>query len=281
MSERLEEKINFWRSPILPEVEVLSVDNGQHLWRVFHETYTICTIRSDAWGEWIYRGKLTTGNPGELMLLEPGEIHDTKKMRPFSSFRVLFLNPVMVGKICREAGIKDLPHMRSCTTASPKLFSVFSRLHHLLEDKDASELELQRLFAEGVGLLLHMETERGNILRPPSASQRALGRARDYLKEHCASKVKLNDLARLAGLSPFHFLRAFTLEFGLPPHAYQIRLRVARARELLARGIPSTQLDLGFSDQSHLIRHFKGVWGVTPGQYAEMLRRPFSGVSIA
>jgi AraC-like DNA-binding protein len=56
---------------------------------------------------------------------------------------------------------------------------------------------------------------------------------------------------------------------GLAPHAYFEQVRVNRARRLLRAGasIADVAMDLGFSDQSHLNRHFKKLTGITPGTY--------------
>jgi AraC-like DNA-binding protein len=71
-------------------------------------------------------------------------------------------------------------------------------------------------------------------------------------------------------MSRFHLARGFAREFGLPPHAYQIALRVERARALLARGLRAVDVAaaVGFADQSHFARHFTRAVGVTPGRYA-------------
>jgi AraC-like DNA-binding protein len=104
------------------------------------------------------------------------------------------------------------------------------------------------------------------------SSHPVLERTRDYLILHAADRVTLDDLAALAGLSRFHLNRTFRRAYGLPPHAYQLRLRAALAREALDRGLTPSEIDVGFADQSHLGRHFKRHWGVTPGQYAALLR---------
>ncbi len=65
-------------------------------------------------------------------------------------------------------------------------------------------------------------------------------------------------------------LRVFCKQVGLPPHAYLVQTRVARAKVLLSMRLPIAQVaaDTGFTDQSHLNRHFKRIVGVTPRQYA-------------
>ncbi|MBI1877856.1 MAG: helix-turn-helix transcriptional regulator, partial [Chloroflexi bacterium] len=73
----------------------------------------------------------------------------------------------------------------------------------------------------------------------------------------------------ISNLSPFHLLRAFRAELGLPPHAYLTQIRIERAKALLAQGWPVAQVafETGFADQSHLTKRFKGIVGVAPGQY--------------
>lgn len=94
--------------------------------------------------------------------------------------------------------------------------------------------------------------------------------ARDYLRSHFAEPVTIADLAGMMGLAESHLIRAFHREFGLPPHAYQMRLRLATACELLASGlsVSTVAFECGFADQSHLSRNFKAVYGLTPAAWA-------------
>src|SRR6266404_6630791 len=101
---------------------------------------------------------------------------------------------------------------------------------------------------------------------PPAAMRRV----HEYIEAHLNDTVELVELAAIAGLSIFHFARQFKQSAGVTPHYYLIRSRIERARELLA----GTDLSLseiafatGFSDQSHLTRHFRQMIGMTPGQF--------------
>lgn len=88
-----------------------------------------------------------------------------------------------------------------------------------------------------------------------------------YIDDHLASSIRNRDLAAAAKLSCGYFCQAFKDSFGCPPHAYIVRRRVERAKELLeTTTTPLSQiaLDCGFSDQSHFSRIFRRVAGEVP-----------------
>ena len=101
------------------------------------------------------------------------------------------------------------------------------------------------------------------------AEHQAVRRAREFLHAHMAETVTLGELAAASGLSMFRLARAFKAQVGLAPHAYQVQLRVLRARRLLAGGRPiaAVAAECGFYDQAHLTAQFKRHTGVTPGAY--------------
>ncbi|GAA5526609.1 AraC family transcriptional regulator [Herpetosiphon gulosus] len=98
---------------------------------------------------------------------------------------------------------------------------------------------------------------------------KAVTTIREYLAVHYADSISLEQLAQLVNLSPFHTLRMFRQATGLPPHGYLVQLRINQAKQLLHTQLPLAEVAVqtGFSDQSHLNRHFKRVLGVTPLQY--------------
>ena len=91
-----------------------------------------------------------------------------------------------------------------------------------------------------------------------------------WLEAHVAEDVSLEDAARAAGLSPFHFLRIFSAVIGATPHQYLLRLRLARAAQLLAeeeRPVTDVAFDCGFADLSNFVRTFRRAAGVSPREF--------------
>lgn len=107
-----------------------------------------------------------------------------------------------------------------------------------------------------------------------------LRRCVEYLREHVADDVRLEQLAALAGLSPFHFTRAFKQSTGMPPHRYQLSLRIARAKELLTGTddpVTDVAFSVGYGSSQAFARMFRSEVGVGPNAYRRALDRPRRG----
>jgi transcriptional regulator GlxA family with amidase domain len=104
---------------------------------------------------------------------------------------------------------------------------------------------------------------------------RAMRRVHEFIEEHLEENVSIQALANIAGLSMYHFARAFKQSEGVTPHEYLIQRRVQRTKDLLAEtDLPLSEIALasGFSDQSHCARRFREHVGVTPSSYRWSLR---------
>ncbi len=102
-----------------------------------------------------------------------------------------------------------------------------------------------------------------------------LRRVTDFMTEHAAEDLALEELAALVSLSAKHFARAFRQSTGVPPHRWLIERRIDRAKALLAEGdlnLAETALACGFADQSHFTAAFRKLVGMTPGSYRRELR---------
>jgi AraC family transcriptional regulator len=113
---------------------------------------------------------------------------------------------------------------------------------------------------------LSAESRARSVLHP-----RTLASIRDFINANLDEPIEVDALARIAGLSPFHFSRSFTRLVGITPYRYVVRARLKRARELLREGrlsFAEIAAETGFADQSHLARWVRRVHGATMRQLA-------------
>ena len=110
-----------------------------------------------------------------------------------------------------------------------------------------------------------------------------LGPLRDYMRTHLNEAIPTATLVEISGLTPSHCIRAFGHQFGLPPHAYHVQLRLAAACELLAQGerVAAVAYDCGFADQSHLSRKFRETYGLAPARWAASVTKTVMNTSGA
>jgi AraC-like DNA-binding protein len=123
--------------------------------------------------------------------------------------------------------------------------------------------------AEGLLRALRLDRVNSGTICVAWLRSPAIERALAHLKQNYPERVELRDLAAVAGMSKFHFVRAFTAILGVTPHRYQLLLRLAKAKAMLHEGseIAQVAVHAGFWDQSHFDRSFRLFVGMTPTQY--------------
>lgn len=130
----------------------------------------------------------------------------------------------------------------------------------------------------GVHLLRRYADSAAPDLSPASGLSPARARqVLDHMHEHLARPLSLEELASVACLSPYHFLRSFRAMFGCPPHRYLTRLRMERARALLSRSsVPVSEVarNVGYASPSHFALHFRRHLGVTPTTFRKIAAEP-------
>jgi AraC-like DNA-binding protein len=208
--------------------------------------------------EWWARGRVWSGGPGTLELKQPGDIHRDLAHDGPVTFQVVVLPASDVVRIADEGKVVAHPYLG----AGDERGLPFHRLHDAING-GADRLALEVAVTEAVSALAVLGSVAPDHTRP-------VRRAMAYLHEHLTDAVTLDDLARAAGLDKFHLCRAFRAQVGLPPHAYLTHLRIARAKQLLGRGVRAGEVAqrIGLYDQSQLNRHFRRIVGTTPARYA-------------
>lgn len=263
--------IEVWRPHDLTQLELRrGFSVARPVPRHWHEEYQLCLIQSGA-GDIKYRGSNFLTPPASLFIVHPGEVHSNRAYDSLGvSYRTIFADAELVRRAATEVSGKEssTPFFPVAVVFEQDVIKQYLDLHVALE-RPSSSLERQTLLLNFLAVLIVRYAENRPRPREFGAERQAVRRARDYLSEHFAENVSLENLARVANLSPFHFNRVFSGQTGMPPHAFQTQLRVSRAKSLLRQGwaIPQAAFQTGFADQSHFTRHFKRLVGVTPGQF--------------
>jgi AraC-like DNA-binding protein len=225
-------------------------------------------------------GRAATVYPGLIHIASPFELQEVRSVdRAPCSMNVMLIRAPLVAPLGEKPGShqrEESPGLAQRVVCDPGLDAELRVLFDALR-RPLVALDCESRLLECVARLVARHAERG--VGPERGTQSGgIARARDYLCAHVADHVALDELACVAGLSKFYLLRAFRRAYGLTPHAYQMQLRLARARRLLAEGSPLSHVtyDAGFADQSHLTRRFRAFFGFTPAQYARQFTAPSS-----
>ena len=271
------ERVKLWRVPALPQLELMRATYVQQRFaRHAHEGFAVGVIESGALG-FLYRGENVVAARGAVNLANPDEPHTGHAAVPEGwTYRMFYLPAEGLKQAaCQIAGRRvPLPFFPAGVIQDDALAATIRGAHVTLEDDGVSTLE-----KESVVLLMLSRLIRRYADAPPvplriGNERTPVQRARDYIEAHCTEDVSIRCLAAVARLSPYHFIRVFRQELGLPPHSYLKQVRVRRARRLLSLGwsISAAALETGFVDQSHLARNFKQVLGFTPGQFRNFVQ---------
>jgi AraC family transcriptional regulator len=148
----------------------------------------------------------------------------------------------------------------------------------MLESELQGEGLGERLYVDSIRtqLAIHLLRRYANVeFRQPklgSLSPRLRRMMTEFIDQNLSENITLEDLARLAGLSSYHFSRKFKADLGIAPHAYVLSRRIDRAKSLLNNSRLPLKLvaaECGFTDQSHLSRVFRKFLGVTPKNFRD------------
>jgi len=159
----------------------------------------------------------------------------------------------------------------------PRLFKILA----LIAEESTVSDEISKLYMEQLIDLLCLQLLRSHSTFPVARvghrgglSPRQVRSVTDYMRDHLSEDVGLQALADLVRLSRFHFCRAFRHTTGHTPHQYLMRLRIEKARQLLADprlSVTDVALAVGYQTPSAFTQAFRSVLGVTPTVYRRRL----------
>lgn len=239
-----------------------------------HETYSVGVTLSGV-QTFHCGGSLHASLPGDVILFNPDEAHDGQRGTQEGFGYAMLYVPADVMQECRDrdAGIAPALHFRAPVVRDA---AMGRELHRAIgaAGQGQESLRAQELTRTVLTRLLQRHGQAVSAHRPAAAGAARMNRVRDFICGHFDQDLTVEALAREAGLSRVHLTRAFTRQFGMPPHIYLNAVRIHRAQDALRAGRPLAEVAVacGFADQSHFSRRFKGSVGLAPGAWLRQMR---------
>jgi AraC family transcriptional regulator len=218
-------------------------------------------------------------DPGTINII-PAHCEATFEATGSSRGLVLFAPEAFLARVAAEHWDTDprtIEIVPQFFIHDPVIEAVATRLE--LEARNGGSLG--SLYAESACEFLahHLIQAYSSLSKPPPRSLGGLPAQRlknivAYIEENLARSIALGELAALSGVSARHFVRAFRQSMGIAPHAYLLRRRLLKARELLLRrpllSVEQIAQQVGFSSSSHLASVFRRQNGYSPTEFRRM-----------
>lgn len=250
----------------LQRFEAFFAGHGYDLHR--HDTYAIGNTLAGV-QRFQYRGGWRHSLPGGTMVLHPDEVHDGEAGTEIGfQYRMMYIEPAMIQQML---GGQPLPFIKDGLSTDPRLFAATQVLLRSLACPLDPLEELDALF----DLAQTLNNAAGvSTTARPTFDYVAAERAREYMHSALNRTVTLDELAHHSGRDRWSLSRDFRLLFGTSPYRYLTMRRLDLVRSLLIQGqsLVSASLIAGFTDQSHMTRHFAKTFGLSPARWMKMHR---------
>lgn len=204
--------------------------------------------------------------------LTPATAPVSVRLQDSSKWIALHLEPTFIGQIAAEVADPDrLEIVPRFKLHDPLIYQIGMALKVNLSENACGRLYTESMAtALSAHLLQHYSTQKPKIESySDGLSQARLRQVTEYIHQHSAQNPSLMIMAEMVHMSPYYFSRLFKQSTGLTPHQYLLKCRTNQAKRLLKSTnllIADIAVQVGFVDQSHLNRHFKRHFGVSPSQ---------------
>ncbi|OKP66999.1 hypothetical protein A3844_05700 [Paenibacillus helianthi] len=243
----------------------------QPFWQPFREGLDTYIIRLQAEGESeaLIDGEMVTVLPGDLLLFRPGEVYDLRigeKESPLGFSADYYV--MCTGEWVDHWWNKQERAKKTRIAEDGKLQSVWKQL--ILEKRrlDGGSPEILEALFQALCLLLDRAIAEAPV--GPSASLLLGLKMKNYIEEHATSLIRLEDVARHAGVSVTRAVHLFKAKFGYSIMQYTGQIRLAMALQLMDNSnytLERIAEETGFGSYTYFHRVFRERYGVAPGVY--------------
>ena len=232
-----------------------------------HDTYAIGRTLAGV-QSFRYRRTTTHSLPGNTMVLHPDEPHDGQAGTGEGfRYRMIYVQPALFQEVL---GGRALPFIEGGVTADPRLWAATDALLQQIS-QGLEPFEQGDVLAE----LAHaLAAVAGTTPARSKGDFASVRRAREYLDAQSHQTVSLEALEHAVGRDRWSLSRDFRVFYGTSPYRYLTQRRLDAARAMMLRGMALADVaaSAGFTDQSHMTRHFTKTFGIAPARWLRIVK---------
>lgn len=236
----------------------------------------ITVVRSGVFGFRSERGPQLLST-GFALLANPGQQYEISHEHAGGDVCLIFRFDEATLERMVGSGPRGTPRRYFARSVLPPLPRI-EALRHLAGQRLAAGGSMLGLEELGLALAATVSAQLGRspkreAPRDSRAARDSVYAAISEIEHSSAGELRLGDLAQVAGLSPYHFVRVFKRETGVTPHRFLVQTRVRRALELLrdtSRPVTDIAFDVGFGDLSNFINTFRREVGCSPARFRKV-----------
>jgi len=222
---------------------------------------------------WSGRGWKQQRVPTRSIRIFPARVPYAARWKGSAEVLLLEVAPEFVAAVANRGTPSDRLELRPFVVAEDRFLA---QTVLALQDDLRAGSPAGRLYGESLGVALAAHLVRKytdvtpNLHKGAELSSAMLSLVLQYIGDNLEINLSLQDLADLVQTNVYRFVHSFKKHMGLPPHQYILRVRIERAKSLLADpALPLTEVALkcGFADQSHLTNAFHRITNLSPLAY--------------
>lgn len=258
-----------WK-PIEHEGVILSksIFNDSGFDKHIHEEFVIGVVSNGEMNGFI-DGTTKSINKKSIVTMNPDTAHSNWSLKHNSySQSAINIQQSYLDTVLKENFNSKEVYFKTGLLENETLSHEFISLMTEFENNELSIIDYECRLIEVINKILLANTcvhEQGSL----SKHDIAIIKAKEFIQDNLTMDITLDDIAQEVDVSKYHFLRLFKKHTYFSPHVYLMFKRLEQAKKLLQQGknIVDVVYSCGFSDQSHLNKHFKSYVGLTPKVY--------------
>jgi AraC family transcriptional regulator len=237
--------------------------------RPFEERHAWASVSLVLSGTFVYRSDHVASlmSPGALLLGNAGHTFECSHPHGEGDRCLSFqFDPELFARLAHDAGAArdafDLDRLPPLRALAP----LTARAQLAVARRDSFE----EIALEMAGAVVQAASRTRRDAPAATPDPARIARVLRQMESRSVEPQPLAELARLAGLSRYHFLRTFKGVTGITPHQWLLRARLRDAAQRLVTSrdaVTDIALDVGFDDLSNFIRSFRAEFGVSPRRY--------------